>query len=244
MHRLYSPLEKIDQDRIVIVEKPRVHHLANVLRVKKGEAVIVFDDLAGEYNCVVEQVSPDKIILLIKNKIIAVKKDLLRLTLACALPKKSKIDDIIDKLTQIGCDQVIPMLTERSIVRLNPAKAIVKHKRWQKIAHEASLQSQRSDFLQVSALKSFSDVLAGSSSQQLKIILTISCNKERLALKEALLSKKCSDILILIGPEGDFSDKEVELALHSGFIPATLGPQVLRVDTAAIAAASFARLFL
>ncbi|MCX5713056.1 MAG: RsmE family RNA methyltransferase, partial [Candidatus Omnitrophica bacterium] len=75
-------------------------------------------------------------------------------------------------------------------------------------------------------------------------ILTLSCEKERQPLKNILLSAQVKDILILIGPEGDFSPKEVEVALKAGFIPTTLGPQVLRVDTAAIAAASFVRLFL
>jgi 16S rRNA (uracil1498-N3)-methyltransferase len=215
-----------------------------VLRMKKGDAVIVFDDTAGEYDCVIEQVDPVKIVLLIKKKIAAVKAVVPILSVACALPKKSKIDDIIDKLTQIGCNHIIPISTERSIVRLNQAKALAKHKRWQKISHEASLQSHRRDFAQVSPLKDFSEILSGSSAGQLKIILTLSCDKERLPLKEVLLSNKSGDILILIGPEGDFSPKEVGAALINGFIPVTLGPQVLRVDTAAIAAASFVRLLL
>ena len=244
MHRLYCPLEAIMGNKITISDKARIHHLSNVLRMKKGDAVVVFDDLSGEYNCVIDQLTPAEIVLLIKNKIHALKLESPVLSVACALPKKSKIDDIIDKLTQLGCNYIIPMSTQRSIVRLNRAKAEAKHKRWQKIAQEASLQSQRSDFAQVSPLKSFSEVLANVNNQQLKIMLTLSCDKERLPLKEVLLLNKTQDILILIGPEGDFSCQEIELALSSGFIPATLGSQVLRVDTAAIAAASFVRLFL
>ncbi|MCX5713055.1 MAG: RsmE family RNA methyltransferase, partial [Candidatus Omnitrophica bacterium] len=166
MHRLYCSFECISGNKIIISDLGRIHHLANVLRMKKGDAVFVFDDLAGEYNCVIDRVTPKEICLLIQNKIDAIKAKTPVLSIACALPKKSKIDDIIDKLTQVGCDQVIPMSTERSIVRLNQTKALVKHKRWQKISQEASLQSQRKDIAQVSHLKNFFQVISEARPEQ------------------------------------------------------------------------------
>ncbi|PIP18804.1 MAG: 16S rRNA methyltransferase [Candidatus Omnitrophica bacterium CG23_combo_of_CG06-09_8_20_14_all_41_10] len=166
----------------------------------------------------------------------------LRLTIACAIPKKSKFDDIVDKLTQLGVYRIIPLKTERVVVKLDKRKEELRSKRWNRIALSASQQSQRNNIPVVEPVQKFKDVLVRSKDFDLKLIPTLA--GQRKSLPEVILSLlPMAKILVLIGPEGDFSDGEIKLALENGFIPVTLGDLVLRVDTAAIAVVSFIRLY-
>ncbi|MBU1727106.1 MAG: RNA methyltransferase, partial [Candidatus Omnitrophica bacterium] len=163
----------------------------------------------------------------------------IRLTIACALPKKAKFDDIVDKLTQLGVDGIIPLNTKRVIVKIDKKKEVVRLERWRKIAMSAAKQSQRASVPVVGHLKSIEEVLK-EGDYDLKLIPHLS--GKRRSLKEAIEKASPKNILILIGPEGDFTDEEVALAVKYGCVPVSLGELVLRVDTAAIAVASFVRL--
>jgi 16S rRNA (uracil1498-N3)-methyltransferase len=164
------------------------------------------------------------------------------INIACAIPKKSKFDDIVDKLTQLGVDRIIPLKTERAVVKLSIQKGEARLQRWVKIALSAAQQSQRSILPQISPLTDFRELIKKSTGFNLKLIPTL--EGERKTLKEALspVLPLPANILILIGPEGDFSPKEIDLALKHNFIPVSLGSTVLRVETAAIAVASFINL--
>jgi len=241
MNRFYSDSKNIAGDKIIISDKNQVHHIKDVLRLATGEEVVVFDDKGREYISVIEKLLPREIVIRIKkeNKIALEPK--VRVAIACAIPKKSKMDDIIDKLTQLGVDRIIPLLTERVIVKLDSPKKSSRKLRWEKIALSSAKQSQRNIMPVVEPVRNIKEVLSGSQGYDLKLIPTLA--GERRPLKEILKKSSARNILILIGPEGDFSGEEVELAKKAGFIAVSLGDSVLRVETAALCVASFIRIY-
>jgi 16S rRNA (uracil1498-N3)-methyltransferase len=240
MQRLYSPSKNITGDKIVVDDKTQVHHLKDVLRIKAGSEVMVFDEQGNEYSVNVEEVLVNKLILKIREKHKTIPVDRPKVAIACAIPKKGKFDDIVDKLTQLGVDKIIPLETERVIVILNKNKQASRLERWKKIALSAAQQSQRNSLPVIGPVKSIEEVLSEAGSYDFKIIAYLT--GERKTLNEVFNKGNFKNILVLIGPEGDFTPEEVSLALEAGFIPVTLGDSVLRVETAAIAVASFIRL--
>lgn len=241
MQRFYCPLQDITGNKIILSEKSQVHHLKDVLRLKIDDEVIVFDDKNNEYTAVIEELSAKAVMFKIKTRHKLIYNQKAKITVACAIPKKSKMDDIVDKLTQLGVDRIIPLETERVIVRLDNNKKPMRQKRWEKIIISSSQQSQRITMPTLEQIQDIKEVLLHSNNYDLKIIPTLSA--ERRTLKEIFAKSKPKNILVLIGPEGDFTPDEVNLAKKAGFIPISLGNFVLRVETAAVAVASFIRLY-
>lgn len=242
MHRFYLADINIAQNKIIINDKNTVHHIKNVLRLKEKDKICIFDGKGNEYGCAIDKIA-GKIVLEIKQRRwFSPKNEQSKIAIACAIPKHSKMDDIVDKLTQLGVDRIIPLETERVVVRLDKQKKVLRQKRWEKIALNASQQSQRKSMPIIDAIKDIKEVLLHSGGYDLKIMPTLIGKRQ--SLKEVLSGAKPKNILALIGPEGDFTDEEVELAKKAGCIPASLGDLVLRVETAAVAVASLLRLGL
>lgn len=240
MYRFFCPIANITKDKIVIDNKEQIHHLKDVLRLKVKDSLMIFDGRGNEYNCTIEKIT-NEVTLGIKHKsLLSSKKEGIKITLACAIPKKSKMADIIDKLTQLGVDRIIPLETERVVVKLEKNKKEARLLRWQKIALSAAQQSQRNTSPVIEPIKNIGEVLIKSENYDLKLIPTLT--GKRKILKEVFIQIKPKNILVLIGPEGDFTDGEVDLAKKSGCIPVSLGDLVLRVDTAAVAIVSYIKL--
>ena len=239
MHRFYCPSHNISVDKITFLDKEQVHHIKDVLRLKINDKVKVFDDWGNEYICLLKEFLNNQVILEIKNRLLS-KTHKIKITVACAIPKKSKMDDIIDKLTQLGVERIIPLVTQRVIIKFDKDKENQRLQRWKKIAQSGSQQSQRNTLPVIEAIKGFNEILSESKNFDLKLIPTLL--GKRKSLKEILANAKPKNILVLIGPEGDFTDEEIDLAIKAGCIPVSLGELVLRVDTAAIAVTSFIRL--
>lgn len=244
MNRFFISRPAILGNIITMQDKEQVHHINSVLHLKLKEPVVVFDENSNEYSCLISELG-DKITLEIKERRFPDKSNTkVKLTLACAIPKKSKFDDIVDKLTQLGVARVIPLLTERVIVKFDRKKENLRLERWRKIAQSAAEQSQRKDIPVIGPVQKLKDILAKSKDFDLKLIPTLVGQRKSLQEVFSLsLSLTINNILVLIGPEGDFSDEEVNLAKDAGFIPVTLGDLVLRVDTAVISVASFIRFY-
>ncbi len=241
MHRFYIPSGNISGDKITISDKQQVHHIKDVLRLKAKDKVIAFDTAGNEYASDIEKISPDGISLKIRDKCASMASRKFRITVACAIPKKSKMGDIIDKLTQLGVDRIIPLKTSRVVIRLDRHKEMLRQERWKKIAQSASEQCQRNTLPVIDRIKGMDEVLSESGNFDLKLIPTL--NAKRKSLKEIFIHSYSKNVLVFIGPEGDFSEEEVDLARKAGCIPLTLGELTLRVDTAAIAVVSFIRLY-
>ena len=239
MHRFF--VENIDGDSITLTDSEQVHHICDVIRLKTGEAIIVFDRNGKEYKAVIAVVGKKQVTLnLTPLKIRRGNKT--RLTVACAIPKGGRMDDIIDHLTQLGVEQIIPMITERVVVKLDNAKTETRLKRWQKIAQNAAQQCQRRNVPVISPVTDIKEVISNSQDFDLKLIPNLT--GQRRLIKNILSKGTYKNIIVLIGPEGDFSPHEVELALHNNFVPVSLGDTVLRVATAAIAVAGYIKFAL
>jgi 16S rRNA (uracil1498-N3)-methyltransferase len=237
MHRFYCRFSDLQDKKIVISDFNQLHHLKNVLRFKTGDKAVVFDDRGNEYSVRLNNLSEKEAEFGIDGKR-SQDSDLgkVRITIACAIPKKSKIDDIIDRLTQLGVDRIIPVLTERVIVKMDKEKEIQRKKRWEKIALSASKQSQRNTIAVVDQVTDFAELISLSEEFDLKLIPNL--NGTRKTLKSVLSGVKAQNVLVLIGPEGDFTPQEIALATKSGFVPVTFGDLVFRVETACLYIAS------
>jgi 16S rRNA (uracil1498-N3)-methyltransferase len=239
MHRFY--IDKVAGNKAVITDKEQLHHLKDVLRLKVNDKVSLSDALGNDYAAVITAVGKTRVeaaVTLMK----AAQESSVKLTLACAIPKNTRFDDVVDFLTQLGVEKLIPMQTERMVVKLDTIRAEEKHTRWLKIAQSAAQQSRRSRIPDISTVTDFKDVISGAAEYDLKLIPYLS--GDRKLIKDILASTKAKSIIVLIGPEGDFTPEEVALALENGFLPVSLGDTVLRVATAAIAAASYIKFAL
>jgi 16S rRNA (uracil1498-N3)-methyltransferase len=241
MHRFFCLSGNISTDKIIINDKGQVHHFRDVLRLKANDEVLVFDEERNEYACNVEKIN-NIIVLNIKAKHkFCIKEDKVKITVACAIPKKAKFDDIVDKLTQLGVQKIIPLETERVIIKLDKAKERARQERWRNIALGAACQSQRNSLPVIEAVTKIEEVLMDLDNYDLKLIPALS--GKRKPLKDIIAESNPKNIIIFIGPEGDFTQAELDLAKKSGCVPVSLGDLVLRVDTAAIAVASFIRFY-
>jgi len=239
MHR-FRIQEISDGDLILLQDADQVHHVKDVLRLGKGDEITVFDDAGQESLCVIDHFHEKTVILSIKERK-RISSTAARLTIACALPKRG-MDEIIDKLTELGVDTIIPMQTSRVVIQLKKQGDRNKLARWQRVAQSAAEQSQRSRMPDIGGVTPFEEVIADSITFDLKLIPYLS--GERRTIADVVNSSRAKDIMVLIGPEGDFSPEEVDMAIAAGFIPVSLGAQVLRVDTAAIAVAAYVKLAL
>lgn len=239
MHHFYIP-GKISTDIVAIVDLKTVHYLRNVLRLKEGEKVQVFDETGSEYSGVITQIKSRQAVLTINSqRPLEAKRS--RIAVACAVPKKSKMDDIIDKLTQLEVDIIVPLITERVVVKLE-AKADLRLERWRKIAVNAAQQSRRNSLPVITPITDFKQAISQASGFDLRMIATTI--EEKKAIKEIFTAYNPASVFVMVGPEGDFTDNEVKQAANAGFLSVSLGNSVLRVETAAIAIASYMRFTL
>lgn len=234
MHRFF--VERISGNKAVISDKEQLHHIRDVLRLKENDVISLSDGRGKDYTGTITSISRNQIELKVKPEK-AREENILKLTIACAMPKNTRFDDVVDFLTQLGVERIIPMRTGRVVVKLDNEKAVERHQRWVKIAQNAAQQSQRSHIPVIEGLTDFEDVISQSGGYDLKLIPHLS--GERRLIREIIKKRKPRNILVLIGPEGDFTPAEVQLALDNGFQAVSLGDTVLRVATAAIAVASY-----
>jgi 16S rRNA (uracil1498-N3)-methyltransferase len=223
MHRFFVAKEQIPS-----ITGSDVHHIKDVLRMKVGEQLELLDGTGKIYEAKISELKKDKIICEILSTHIEVSEPKAKVTLAQCLPKAKKMELIIQKCTELGIDQIIPILSERTIARRE------KTDRWRTIAREAAEQSGRSIIPEISPLIKFEDLLKIKDRFDLALIPWEL--ERKTTLKSALKGlARGGRLLILIGPEGGFSTKEVELAKSAGFTPLSLGIRILRTETAGMA---------
>jgi 16S rRNA (uracil1498-N3)-methyltransferase len=234
MHRFY--IDRVEGDTVSMTDAGQFHHLKDVLRLKVNNEVIIFDSDGNEYAGVITVIEKKQAVIKVTASKPA-RRNQIKLTLACAIPKGDRMDDIIDQLTQLGVERIIPMWTERVVVKLDDARKEARLKRWRTIARNAARQSQRNTLPLIEPVTNVASVISQSQNYDLKLIPHLT--GERKLIKDVLAAARPQNVFVLIGPEGDFSPEEVELALGAGFIPVSLGDTVLRVATAAVAVASY-----
>jgi len=231
MPRFYVPNPSI-QDGLLRIEGEEVKHIRKVLRLKAGDKIIVFDGLGKEYEGAILEEKPSSVLVKVDNIFFPQKDSPLEITLAQSLLKGEKMDFLIQKATELGVKEIIPFLSSRSVPLLERSRRLERHRRWERIAVEASKQCGRGVVPKIDSLKDYSEMLQIGSPDGLRLILW---EREGIKLKEVLeRSEEKAKIFFVVGPEGGFSQEEVDEAEKSGFIPVILGRRVLRAETASL----------
>jgi 16S rRNA (uracil1498-N3)-methyltransferase len=231
MSRFYVPTPQIEKG-MLRVEGNEVKHIRRVLRLKAGDEIIVFDSLGKEYEGTIIEETTSSVVIKIQNIFLSKRDSPLDVTLAQSLLKGEKMDYLIQKATELGVKEIIPFFSSRSVPLLEKSGRLKRHHRWGRIAIEASKQCGRGVVPKIEPLQDYSEMLQLASPGSLRLILW---EREGGQLKEVLeRSKEKTRIFFIIGPEGGFSQEEVEEAKRAGFIPVTLGRRILRAETASL----------
>jgi len=227
MHRFFVDY-KVSSDQIVIDDKNDVNHIKRALRVTIGEKLEICDVESDEY--IVEVKSLDDVIICdVIEKSTVDRESPIQIDLYQGLAKGSKMETIIQKSVELGIHTIYPLNTKRAIVKLDDKGEKKKVERWQKIADEAAKQSKRSHLPlveKVLSIKNFSSV-----SKQYDLILVAYELESSRTLKQ-LLSNDYKRIAVVIGPEGGFEVEEVDTLVKLGAHSISLGPRILRTETA------------
>ncbi len=239
MIRIFLPQEQLRSDNISITGD-KARYLSIVLRSKPGDTITVLDGNGFKYECAVTEVHKKEVSAKLIKKIPYSVESPLSITLAQGIAKGDKMDFIIQKSTELGVGKITPLITERSQVRHT-----AKIQRWRKIALSASRQSGRYKIPEIDEPVGLREFLSGQSPHMENAGdggycgIIFSEEHEKRNLKKVLSSlKNTGNITLLIGPEGGFSKEETADAVKTGFIPASLGPRILRTETAPVAAIS------
>ncbi len=242
MSRFFCPPESIKSDRIYIKGK-EAHHILDVMRLKTSDKVITFDGTGKEYTATIEKASNQEVVLKIVSTKDRRQEPGYKVTLACAIPKKSKMDYIVEKSTELGVDTIIPIITTRTIVRLDKEKKLTQRLRWRKIAVAASKQCGRNTVPEVEMPQTLKGLLDRVKGYDLAILACL--EDKRMDFRE-VINRNISDfrkkytseskgVIIFIGPEGGFTPEEIKNAKSAGCSSISLGYTVLKTDTAAVA---------
>ncbi len=224
MHRFFLP--NLQQ---AMLDAEEAHHALHVLRLKAGDTVNVFDGRGHEAQALISQISNQSAQLKLLTPSGTAPLPC-RITLAQAIPKKS-MDLIVQKATELGVATIVPLVSERSVVKLDDDSK--KTERWREIALESCKQCGNNWLPEIQSPRKVHDFLAALPQYDLKLIGSLQPDAK--PLKKILGgSGKPPSVLILIGPEGDFTPAEISLAKSAGCLPLSLGPLVLRAETAAI----------
>ena len=221
---------------VLAIQQSEAHHIKNVLRLKPGDTIKLFDGTGFEYAAVIKEMSAAEVKVEIRSKVRATARSGVQIMVAQAFLKEKKMDELVRRLCELGVARWIPFFSQRSIARPDPSRLAGRSRRWHRIAAEALKQCRRPDLPEIAAALSFEEVLEVSKTCDLSIVLW---ENEATPLHSGIGSNEkhsIRKILLMLGPEGGFTQKEIDMAQHSGFVMAGLGPRILRAETATLAA--------
>ena len=231
MPRFYIPNPHI-QNGLLKIKGDEVKHIRKVLRLKAGDEILVFDGLGKEFEGTIVEEGRSSVVVKVQSIFSSKGDSTLEVTLAQSLLKGEKMDYLIQKATELGVKEIIPFFSSRSVPLLEKSRRLNRHHRWEKIAIEASKQCGRGVVPKIESLEDYSGMLRAASTEHLRLILW---ERDGIKLKEALeRSGEKTKIFFVIGPEGGFSQDEVDKAKRAGFVAVTLGKRILRAETASL----------
>jgi len=238
MHRFFISKEKWNVD-LPTLGGSEAHHARDVLRMRVGEKLVLFNGRGREITAEIVDVDGDKIQL---RKLHEADTPPLqcRIVLGQAIPKGKNMDLIVQKAVEIGAAEIAPIISDRTVVQVDSESAAQKQSKWRQIALEAAKQCGQNWLPDVHAPRKLSELFSVTTEKSFDLQLIGSLQPGAQHLKKVLADysnehhRRPSSVLVLVGPEGDFTPAELELARRHGCQPITLGPIILRVETAAI----------
>ena len=222
-------------DKEIHITGEDVKHITKVLRLRVGEELEVCDKCGTDYRCVISSFGDGEVVAEIKESMKNSAEPPVEVTLYQGMPKSDKMDYIIQKCVELGISRIVPVITKRTVSV--PKDAEKKTARWQKIAEEAAKQCGRGAIPTVEVAIDFKEAMRRFAEDNAKNLMPYECEREN-SLKTVLKETDGSKFNIFIGPEGGFDEKEVELAKGSGAKVVTLGPRIMRTETAPLAVVS------
>lgn len=235
MSKFFVKPEQIKNDNIII-DGDDVNHILNVLRMKKDDEIQVCNQVTGEnYNAKITQYTKNEVNCEIIEKISKITESNVHITLFQGLPKFEKMELIIQKNTEVGVNNIVPVIMERTVVKLDEKVASKKLDRWQKIAEIAAKQSMRDIIPNIKSIIKTKEIDVDGYD----VVLVAYENEEHNMLKAELKklesqNKQEYNIAIVIGPEGGISEKEIELLDEKNVKFVSLGKRILRTETAGL----------
>ncbi|MCT4661553.1 MAG: 16S rRNA (uracil(1498)-N(3))-methyltransferase [Tissierellales bacterium] len=233
MRKFFVSSDQIDGQKIFL-EEESYKHMIQVLRMEIGDEMWISDGESMEYFCSIESIDIDEktlILAISETREFSVESPL-DICLCQGLPKSDKMDMIVQKNTELGINTIIPLAMERSIVKLDAKKSAKKCDRWQKIAQEAAKQSKRNKIPTIESVRKLPELLKTIEDG---IILVPYEDEKKQTLKETLKSlDRNKKIYIVIGPEGGFEESEIDMLRNHGAKILSLGPRILRTETAGL----------
>lgn len=243
MSKFFVKTEQIKNNNIII-NGDDVNHIINVLRMKKDDEIQVCNQETGDnYNAQITQYTKNEVDCEIIERINKTTESNVNITLFQGLPKFEKMELIIQKNTEVGVKRIVPVIMERTVVKIDEKVASKKLERWQKIAEIAAKQSMRDIIPNIDNITKLKEI----DTTEYDVVLVAYENEEHNKLKDELqkLSKKIEgtnsnnneenfNIAIVIGPEGGISEKEIELLAEKNAKFVSLGRRILRTETAGL----------
>jgi len=226
--RLYTACPLVPGGRIELEAGP-AHHAATVLRLRAGESIRLFDGSGTECAGRIARTTRQSIIVDIECCLAVNRESPLRITLAQGISRPERMDYTLQKAVELGVSAIIPLLTQRTAIKLDSGRAARRLDHWQKVIVAACEQCGRNQLPLLLPVASLADWLA-EGGDGVKLLL-------RAGVKASLAdAPRASEVTLLIGPEGGLAEAEVAAAERSGYLPVALGPRILRTETAALAA--------
>ena len=211
------------------------HHICKVLRLQRGDRIRLLDGRGCVYEAVIEGFSARHVQLAVRHHFASPAESPIQISVGQGFLKEKKMDGLVRQLSELGVNSWFPVFSEYAVARPASERLSVRHQRWEKIAAESLKQCRRGQLMEIRSAVTFSEALQDSEAFKLKVIFWEQATRK--LNPESLTALKPGDgILALLGPEGGFSPSEAQLAERCGFVPLSLGPRVLRAETATITA--------
>lgn len=214
------------------------HHLMHVMRAKAGQEIILVDDENQVARMEMTAFREDAVTLTLLERLEADTESPINLVLAQCLLKSDKMDMVVQKAVELGAVGVIPVRSQNCVVRYDAKKAAARQQRWQKIADEAAKQCGRTALLAVNPVTDIKALIAAEKECEDSVLVFFYENEDTQTVKDYLRQIKSRRIVLLVGPEGGFSLDEAKAVEEAGGKSVTLGPRILRAETAALTAMS------
>jgi len=222
-----------DTDKYVSITEEDYHHIKNVLRMKIGDEIIVSNERKAFYG-IIKDYENDSVIVELQYELRHNSELPIHVTIAQGIPKADKFETVIQKATELGVKELIPVLSERSLIKVDDKNVNKKLERFEKIAKSAAEQSQRIVIPEIKPFMTIKELISYSRKFTKKCVAyEASSDEEYKNLPNIIKELKLDEsLLIFIGPEGGISDKELSLLKDNGFVVISLGKRILRTETA------------
>jgi 16S rRNA (uracil1498-N3)-methyltransferase len=232
MHRCYLAPERW-RDGVLVPGRDEAHHLREVLRVVCGDVIALFDGAGRRVEARVLSLTSQEVDLEPVGPIDTIPRAEPLISLLQAIPKGSRMDTVVEKGTELGMDRLVPVMTERTITRLDDAKSRKRCERWARVAHGAARQCGVCWIPEIAPVQSLTEALAARPEGDILLLGALSGTPRPMAeVVDELAANRPPSVSLLIGPEGDLTPAETEAATAAGAIGINMGPLVLRTDTA------------